>query len=75
MTDAEHVIPSPGSYKPGAVQVRLAARRGEDAALALLGGLLGEAWQPSTRKRGGHAGGDQLQYGTLIVPVPRKGRS
>jgi hypothetical protein len=30
--------------------------------------------QPSTRKPGRHAGGDDLQYGTLIVPVPRDGR-
>jgi len=43
-----------------------------DAALALLGDLLGDAWQPSTRKPGRHAGGDELQYGTLIVPVPRE---
>ncbi len=42
-----------------------------DAALALLGDLLGEAWQPSTRKPGRHEGGDHLQYGTLIVPIPR----
>jgi hypothetical protein len=42
-----------------------------DAALALLSDLCGDAWQPGTRKAGRHGGGDQLQYGTLIVPVPR----
>ena len=66
-------IPSPGSYKPGIVNVRLACPpEVMNAALALLADLLGEAWQPSTRKAGRHAGGDELQYGTLIVPVPRK---
>jgi hypothetical protein len=44
------------------------------ACASLLGDLLGEAWQPSTRKPGRHAGADHLQYGTLIVPVRRGGR-
>ena len=69
------VIPPPGSHKPGVAQVRLIGPPEViDAALALLGDLLGEAWQPSTRKPGRHAGGDHLQYGTLIVPVLRGGR-
>jgi hypothetical protein len=69
------VIPPPGSHKPGVAQVRLAGPPDViDAALALLGDLLGETWQPSTRKPGRHAAGDHLQYGTLIVPVPRGGR-
>lgn len=67
------IIPRPGSYKPGVAQVRLVCPPDVmDAALALLADLLGEAWQPSTRKPGRHAGGDELQYGTLIVPVPRR---
>ena len=66
-------IPSPGTYKPGVVNVRLVCPpEVMDAALALLADLLGEAWQPSTRKPGRHAGGDELQYGTLIVPVSRR---
>lgn len=70
---AAPVVPSPGSYKPGVVNVRLVCPpEVMDAALALLGDLLGDAWQPSTRKPGRHAGGDELQYGTLIVPVPRE---
>ena len=70
---AGRVIPPPGSHRPGVAQVRLVCPpEVMDAALALLGDLLGEAWQPSTRKPGRHAGGDELQYGTLIVPVPRE---
>ena len=62
-------------YRPGATNVRLAGPPEViDAALALLGDLCGDAWQPSTRKPGRHAGGDHLQYGTLIVPVPRGDR-
>jgi hypothetical protein len=82
MTDAKdpalagRLIPPPGSHKLGVAQVRLVCPpEVMDAALALLGDLLGEAWQPSARKRSRHAGGDELQYGTLIVPVPRKDRS
>jgi hypothetical protein len=68
-------VPPPGAHKPGVAQVRLIGPPDViDAALVLLGGLLGEAWQPSTRKPGRHAGGDHLQYGTLIVPVPRGAR-
>jgi hypothetical protein len=60
-------------YRPGVAQVRLTGPPDViDAALALLGDLLGDAWTPSTRKPGHHAGGDHLQYGTLIVPVPRR---
>ena len=66
------VIPPRGSHKPGVAQVRLVGPPEViDAALALLGDLLGDAWQPSTRKPGRHVGGDDLQYGTLIVPVRR----
>ena len=42
-----------------------------DAALASLADRYGDAWQPGTRKPSRHDGGDVLQYGTLIVPVPR----
>jgi hypothetical protein len=60
-------------YRPGVTNVRLVGPpQVIDAALALLGDLCGDAWQPSTRKSGRHAGGDELQYGTLIVPVPRE---
>lgn len=59
-------------YRPGVAQVRLIGPPETiDAALKLLADLCGDAWQPSTRKPGRHAGGDHLQYGTLIVPVPR----
>jgi len=60
-------------YRPGVANVRLVGPpEAIDAALALLADLCGDAWQPSTRKPGRHVGGDELQYGTLIVPVPRK---
>jgi hypothetical protein len=42
-----------------------------DAALAILANLCGTAWQPSTRKPSRHGGGEVVQYGTLIVPVPK----
>ena len=59
-------------YRPGVAQVRLVGPpEAIDAANALLADLLGDAWTPSTRKAGRHAGGDELQYGSLIVPVPR----
>lgn len=59
-------------YRPGVAQVRLVgAPETIDAALRLLADLCGDAWTPSTRKPGRHEGGDHLQYGTLIVPVPR----
>jgi hypothetical protein len=62
-------------YRPGVANVRLAGPPETiDAALKLLAGLLGDAWQPSTRKPGRHAGGDELQYGTLIVPIERSGQ-
>jgi hypothetical protein len=41
------------------------------AAAAHLAELHGDAWQPRTRKASRNEGGDQLMYGTLIVPVPR----
>lgn len=75
MTPTGSATPPPGSHEPGVAQVRLIGPSDViDAALVLLGHLLGEAWQPSTRKPGRHANGDHLQYGTLIVPVPRSGR-
>ncbi len=71
MNGADSIVP-----KPGVAQVRLIGPPEViDAALAILGDLLGEAWQPSTRKPGRHAGGDHLQYGTLIVPhLPEAGQ-
>ena len=61
-----------GGYRPGVAQVRLVGPPETiDAALRLLADLCGDAWSPSTRKPGRHEGGDHLQYGTLIVPVPR----
>jgi hypothetical protein len=66
-------IPPRGAYRPGVVNVRLVCPPDVmDAALSLLGDLLGDAWQPSTRKPGRRGGRDHLQYGTLIVPVPRR---
>jgi hypothetical protein len=73
MADSELAGPARGAYRPGVVNVRLVCPPDVmDAALSLLSDLLGDAWQPSTRKPGRHAGGDHLQYGTLIVPVPRR---
>lgn len=63
-----------GRYPPGVAQVRLIGPPETlDAALEMLADMFGDAWQPSTRQPGRHAGGDHLQYGTLIVPVPREG--
>ncbi len=65
------VIPAAGSHRPGAVSVRLVCPPDAlAAAMASLSGFYGAAWQPSTRKPARNAGGHQLQYGTLIVPVP-----
>jgi len=58
--------------RPAAVSVRLVCPPDVmDAALASLAGLYGDAWQPSTRKPSRHGDGGLLQYGTLIVPVPK----
>jgi hypothetical protein len=68
------VIPAAGSYKPGVVSVRLVCPpEVMTAALASLSDLYGDAWQASTRKPSRNADGQVLQYGTLIVPVPRMG--
>ena len=72
MRDIEPAAPSPGSFRPGVVSIRLVCPpEVMDAALASLKDRYGDAWQPSTRKPSRHDGGDVLQYGTLIVPVPR----
>jgi hypothetical protein len=66
------LIPVPGSMRPGVASVRLVCPPDVlDAALESLSAFYGDAWQPSTRKPSRHDGGDVLQYGTLIVPVPR----
>jgi len=60
-------------FKPGVVNVRLIGPPGViDAALYLLNELLGDAWHPATRKPGRHAGGDELQYGTMIVLIRKE---
>jgi len=62
-----------GGWRPGVAQVRLTGTPDViDAALDLLADLLGDAWTPSARKPGRYAG-DDVQYGTLIVPVRRDG--
>lgn len=72
ITVARPIIPPPGSHKPVVAQLRLIGPPDVNgAALVLLGDLFGEAWQSSTRKPGRHPDRDHLQYGTLIVPVPR----
>lgn len=69
---AEPAVSRPGGYRPGVASVRLAGPPAViDAAAALLADVMGDAWQPATRKPGRHAGGDHLLYGTLIVPVER----
>jgi hypothetical protein len=73
MSSTGAIVPQAGSYKPCVAQVRLVGPPEViAAALALLSDLCGDAWQPGTRKAGRHDGGDELQYGTLIVPVPRR---
>jgi hypothetical protein len=64
------VIPRRGTHRPGAVDVRLTAQPGDiDAAIAQIEAFHGDAWRPSTRKA--YADGRVVQYGTLIVAVPR----
>ena len=71
--DVSPAIPASGSFDPAVVQVRLVGPPAAvDAALVLFADLCGKAWQPATRKRSRHDGGDELQYGTLIVPVRRR---
>ena len=66
-------LPGPGAVRPGVASVRLVGPPAViDAALTLLADMMGDAWQPATRKPSRHPGGNQLQYGTLIVPVGRK---
>jgi hypothetical protein len=65
-------LPVAESFRPGVVGVRLVCPpEVMDVALASLADRYGDAWQPSTRKPSRHDGGDVLQYGTLIVPVPK----
>lgn len=60
------------SSRPAVVSVRLIwPRKVMDAVLASLATSYGAAWQPSTRKPSRHSGGEVLQYGTLIVSVPK----
>ena len=72
MRDVERAASSSGPLRPGVVSVRLVCPPAVlDAALASLADRYGDAWQPGTRKPSRHDGGDVLQYGTLIVPVPK----
>lgn len=73
MTAEDDIKPAtPGSSQPVVVSVRLVCPpEVMDAALASLANSYGDAWQPSTRKPSRHSGGEVLQYGTLIVPVPK----
>lgn len=72
MRDVERAAASSGALRPGVVSVRLVCPPEVlDAALASLADRYGDAWQPSTRKPSRYGGGDVVQYGTLIVPVPR----
>ncbi len=69
--DATPIIPTPGSYRPGAVNVRLVCPPDVmAAALASLTGFYGDAWQTSAREPAPSSDGHLLQFGTLIVPVP-----
>jgi hypothetical protein len=60
------------AFRPGIVSVRIVCPPDViEAALASLADSYGEAWQPSTRKPSRYEGGEILQYGTLIITVPR----
>ena len=64
------VVPTPGSHRPGVVNVRLVGPADVvDAAIASLGDFYGELWQPGTRKPS-RTSSEVLVYGTLIVAVP-----
>lgn len=72
MTSNLPAIPRPGDVDPAVVQVRLVGQPDAvTAAVTHLADLHGKAWTPATRKPSRHAGGEIVQYGTLIVPVPR----
>lgn len=72
-TSIEPIIPTPGSFEPRPVNVRLVcAPDVMDAALASLADLYGEAWKPSGREPARSSDGTLMTNGTLIVPVPRK---
>ena len=56
--------------RPGVAEVRLIGPPDVlDAAVAAMAAQFGDAWQPGTRKGSRHGDGQELQYGTLIVPV------
>lgn len=72
--EAPPIIAPPGSFRPGAVNVRLVCPpEVMDAALASLAGFYGDAWKPGARAPGRSSDGHLMQTGTLIVPVPRPG--
>ncbi|MEV4212517.1 hypothetical protein [Micromonospora sp. NPDC049662] len=65
------IIPTAGSFRPGAVNVRLVCPpEVMDAALASLADFYGDAWKPSTREPAPSSDGHLMRTGTLIVPVP-----
>lgn len=69
----EPIIPTPGSFEPRPVNVRLVcAPDVMDAALASLTDFYGEAWKPSNREPARSSDGRLMLTGTLIVPAPRK---
>lgn len=64
-------VPVPSLPRPGVANIRIdGPAEVIDAALVVLEAAHGDAWQPSTRKPSRYAGGGQVQYGTLIVPLP-----
>lgn len=66
----EPIMPAPGSYRPGVVNVRLIGPADVvDAASASLDDFYGRMWQPGTRKPS-RTSSEVLVYGTLVVPVP-----
>jgi hypothetical protein len=68
--DTDPIIPTPGSYRPGTVNVRLVAPPDVmTAALASLADLYGEAWSPSNGEPARSSDGHLMKTGTLVVPV------
>lgn len=69
----EPIIPTPGSFEPRPVSVRLVCAPDViDAALASLADFYGEAWKPSDGEAARSSDGTLMKNGTLIVAVPRK---
>lgn len=72
---AKTLPPAPeAGLRPGLVSVRLIGPPAEvDATTADLAAKYGEAWHPQTRQPSRKNDSHVIQYGQLIMPMPRDG--